>query len=102
MKFKIFFLTFFLTQSLFFSKLVYASNTEISDIVYENAQESVDNFVENTKDDVMNLYIVRFESIKENILATDKLDFEKIKTDLKNFIFDKYKEVINRFLPKNE
>lgn len=102
MKFKISLLTFVLIQSLFFSNIVYAGNTEIPDIVYENAQESIDGFVENTRDDVIDLYAVRFESIKENILVTNKVDFEKIKRNLTNFIFDKYKEVINRLLPKNE
>lgn len=97
MKIKILIIIVVIYQSLFFSKVVYAGNTEISDIVYENAQESVDEFVENTKEDVIDLYMVKFENLRDSILNQKVLDIEKMKIDFTNFVSSKYTELLDRF-----
>lgn len=97
MKFKILLISVAICQSLFFSKVVYAGNTEISDIVYENAQESVDDFVENTKDDVIDLYMVKFENLRDSVLNQQIIDFGQVKKDFTNFVSSKYTELLDRF-----
>lgn len=104
MKFQILLVAILCVHSLFFIKVVYADNTELSDIVYDNAQESIDNFVEGTKEDILSVYYSRYESFKDTI--NEKINFYFSQKNLVNsfnsILKEYYDNTVEKLTIKND